>query len=89
MVWSVSLHRRVRVVIVVTTKDEKKPRYVVLFATDTVNDSNGNDTIIGGAGSDTLNACKGNDRVEGGAGNDVLSGGGATISSAAARATTR
>jgi hypothetical protein len=35
VVWSVSLQRRVRVVVVGNTKDKEKPRYVVLFATDT------------------------------------------------------
>ena len=35
LVWSVSLQVRVRVVVVVNTKDQKKPRYVVLFSTDT------------------------------------------------------
>ena len=35
LVWSVSLQLRVRVVVVVNTKDTEKPRYVVLFSTDT------------------------------------------------------
>ncbi len=35
VVWSVSLKRQVRVVVVVNTKDQAKPRYVVLFSTDT------------------------------------------------------
>ncbi|MDQ3754995.1 MAG: transposase [Acidobacteriota bacterium] len=35
VVWSVSLKRLVRVVIVVNRKDKRKPRYVVLFSTDT------------------------------------------------------
>lgn len=35
VVWSVSLKRRIRVVVVVNTKDQEKPRYVVLFSTDT------------------------------------------------------
>ncbi len=35
VVWSVSLQWRVRVVVVVNTKDKQKPRYVVLFSTDT------------------------------------------------------
>ena len=35
VVWSVSLQRRIRVVVVVNTKDKEKPRYVVLFSTDT------------------------------------------------------
>jgi IS4 transposase len=34
-VWSVSLKRVVRVVIVVNRKERKKPRYAVLFSTDT------------------------------------------------------
>lgn len=34
VVWSVSLHRTIRVVIVVNHKDENKLRYVVLFSTD-------------------------------------------------------
>ena len=35
VVWSVSLQRRIRVVVVVNTKAKAKPRYVVLFSTDT------------------------------------------------------
>jgi hypothetical protein len=35
VVWSVSLRRRVRVVIVVNNKEPDKPRYAVLFSTDT------------------------------------------------------
>lgn len=35
VVWSVSLKRKVKVVVVVNSKDEKKVRYVVLFSTDT------------------------------------------------------
>ncbi len=35
VVWSVSLQRRLRVVVVVNTKAPAKPRYVVLFSTDT------------------------------------------------------
>ena len=35
VVWSVSLKRAVRVVIVVNSKDQAKPRYAVLFSTDT------------------------------------------------------
>jgi hypothetical protein len=35
VVWSVSLQSQVRVVVVLNTKDKKKPRYVVLFSTDT------------------------------------------------------
>ncbi len=35
VVWSVSLKRRIRVVIAVNSKDKEKPRYVVLFSTDT------------------------------------------------------
>jgi len=35
VVWSVSLKRPVRVVIVVSSKEKEKPRYVVLFSTDT------------------------------------------------------
>lgn len=35
IVWSVSLQSQVRVVVVVNTKDKEKPRYVVLFSTDT------------------------------------------------------
>jgi len=35
VVWSVSLKRAVRVVIVVNRKAQEKPRYVVLFSTDT------------------------------------------------------
>lgn len=35
VVWSVSLRRRLRVVVVVNTKAKDKPRYVVLFSTDT------------------------------------------------------
>ncbi len=35
VVWSVSLKRRLRVLVVVNTKDKAKPRYVVLFSTDT------------------------------------------------------
>lgn len=35
VVWSVSLQSQVRVVVVVNTKDPQKPRYVVLFSTDT------------------------------------------------------
>jgi hypothetical protein len=34
LVWSVSLKRKVKVVVVVKRKDEKKMRYVVLFSTD-------------------------------------------------------
>ncbi len=35
VVWSVSLRVEVRVLVVVNTKDKEKPRYVVLFSTDT------------------------------------------------------
>ncbi len=35
VVWSVSLKRTIRVVVVVKRKDKAKPRYVVLFSTDT------------------------------------------------------
>lgn len=35
VVWSVSLQRLVRVVVVVNRKDKTKPRFVVLFSTDT------------------------------------------------------
>jgi len=35
VVWSVSLKRHVRVVVVVNCKEKDKPRYVVLFSTDT------------------------------------------------------
>lgn len=35
VVWSVSLKRRIKVVIVVNRKEKEKPRYVVLFSTDT------------------------------------------------------
>jgi hypothetical protein len=35
VVWSVSLKRKVRVVLLVNAKDEKKLRYVLLFSTDT------------------------------------------------------
>lgn len=35
VVWSVSLKRKVRVVVVLNTKDERRVRYVVLFSTDT------------------------------------------------------
>jgi hypothetical protein len=35
VVWSVSLKRRIRVVVVVKLKEQKKMRYVVLFSTDT------------------------------------------------------
>jgi IS4 transposase len=35
IVWSVSLRRPVRVVIVVNSKEKDQPRYVVLFSTDT------------------------------------------------------
>ncbi len=35
VVWSVRLKRRIRVVVVVNRKDQAKPRYVVLFSTDT------------------------------------------------------
>lgn len=35
VVWSVSLQCRVRVTVVVNTKDKQKPRYVVLFSTAT------------------------------------------------------
>ena len=35
VVWSVSLQRCLRVVVVVNTKDKDKPRYVVLCSTDT------------------------------------------------------
>lgn len=34
VVWSVSLRRRVRVVLVVNSREKDKPRYVVLFSTD-------------------------------------------------------
>ena len=35
IVWSVSLQSQVRVTVVGNTKDKHKPRYVVLFSTDT------------------------------------------------------
>ena len=35
VVWSVSLKRHIRVVVVVKRKEKEKPRYVVLFSTDT------------------------------------------------------
>ncbi|MBA2734884.1 MAG: transposase [Acidobacteria bacterium] len=35
VVWSVSLKRRIRAVVVVNRKEPEKPRYVVLFSTDT------------------------------------------------------
>lgn len=35
VVWSRSLKRAIRVVVVVNRKDKQKPRYVVLFSTDT------------------------------------------------------
>ncbi len=35
VVWSVSLKRQIRVVVVVNRKEKEKPRYVVLFSTDT------------------------------------------------------
>jgi IS4 transposase len=35
VVWSVSLKRPIRAVVVVNRKEKEKPRYVVLFATDT------------------------------------------------------
>ena len=34
-VWSVSLKRRIRAVVAVNRKEQEKPRYVVLFSTDT------------------------------------------------------
>lgn len=36
IVWSVSLKRKIRVVVVVNSKEKKKIRYVVLFSTDTL-----------------------------------------------------
>ncbi|MBC7910895.1 MAG: transposase [Pyrinomonadaceae bacterium] len=35
LIWSVSLQSQVRVTVVVNTKNKEKPRYVVLFSTDT------------------------------------------------------
>ena len=35
VVWSVSLKRRIRAVVAVNRKEQEKPRYVVLFSTDT------------------------------------------------------